>query len=370
MVEYTYTEPGEEGALPVAPASPAPASTPPVASVEAGIPEGTPALATHVMAPSNDHAREIKETVFMQQPPSFINAQHSGKVLCLHKVLYDLRQAPRAWNVKLDKSLLELSFRCCVAEHGMYTHGDGEHQLITGVYVDDLIITSGNLSMLNKFKEEMQRMFKMSDIGSLSYYLRIKVHQRAAGITISQGAYVEKVLDKAGLGDYNPCRTQLEARVHLSKSSSTPRINATHYWSLVGSLQYLVNTRPDLAYSVGYVSRYMEEPREEHLLAVRRILRYIADTKHWGITYAPSEKGTQPCLVGFSHSDIAGDQDDRKSTSGMVYFLSSNSISWQSSKQKVVALSTCEAKYITASADACQVVWLARLMGELLQAHP
>jgi hypothetical protein len=131
---------------------------------------------------------EIKETVFVQQPPSFINTQHNGKVLRQHKALYGLRQAPWAWNAKLDKSLLELGFRWCITEHGMYTHGDGEWWLITGIYVDDLIITSGDLDMLNKFKQEMLRVFKMSDLNSLSYYLRIEVHQTVAGITISQGA--------------------------------------------------------------------------------------------------------------------------------------------------------------------------------------
>jgi hypothetical protein len=117
------------------------------------------------------------------------------------------------------------------------------------------------------------------------------------------------------------------ARLYLSKSGDTPKVDATHYRSLVGSLRYLVNTRPDLAYSVGYVSRFMEEPREEHLLSVKHILCYIVSTKHWGITYALGEKGTRPCLVGFNDSDMAGDYDDQKSTSGMVYFLSCNPVS-------------------------------------------
>jgi hypothetical protein len=135
----------------------------------------------------------------------------------------------------------------------------------------------------------------------------------------------------------------------------------------VGSLRYLVNTHPDLAYSVGYVSRFMEQPREEHLLAVERTLRYVAGTKNWGVFFTAGKDPEElPCLVGFSDSDMAGDPVDRKSTSGMIYFLSSNPITWQSSKKKVVALSSCEAEYIVASAAACQGVWLARLMTELL----
>jgi hypothetical protein len=220
--------------------------------------------------------------------------------------------------------------------------------------------------MLNDFKSEMKSVFQMSDLGPLSYYLGIEVHQSKQGITISQGAYAEKVLEKAGLGDCNHCCTPMEARLHLSKEGATPRVDDTVYRSLIGSLRYLVNTRPDLAYSVGYASRFMEKPREEHMNAVKRILRYVAGTKHWGVTFTADSGGAQPCLVGFSDSDMAGDPVDRKSTSGMIYFLSNNPITWQSSKQKVVALSSCEAEYIAASAAACQGVWLARLMGELL----
>jgi hypothetical protein len=251
-------------------------------------------------------------------------------------------------------------------EHNMYTCGIEDQRLIIGVYVDDLIITSGDVDILNKFKEEMQRVFKMSDLSPLSYYLGIEVHQEKTGITISQGAYAQKILSKAGLLECNPCRTPMEARLHLSKAGNTPRVDATQYQILMGSLRYLVNTRPDLAYTVGYMSRYMEEPREEHLTAVKCILPYITGTMNWGVTYTPGERGEEPCLMSFSDSDMAGDQDDRKSTSGMVYFISNNPITWQTSKQKVVALSTCEAEYVAASAAACQAVWLAQLMGELL----
>lgn len=249
----------------------------------------------------------------------------------------------------------------------MYTRGDGDQRLIMGVYVDDLIITSSNLDILGKFKAEMRKLFRMSDLGLLSYYLGIEVTQSSAGISISQGAYAAKILEKVGLLDSNPCRTPMEARLRLSKTGSTPAVDATEYHSLVGSLRYIVNTRPDLAYPVGLVSRFMEAPREEHLPAVKRILRYVAGTKSWGVFYAAgSKKGARPWLLGYTDSDMAGDVDDRKSTGGMVYFLSDNPIAWQSCKQKVVALSSCEAEYIAAASTACQGVWLAWLMAELL----
>jgi hypothetical protein len=108
----------------------------------------------------------------------------------------------------------------------------------------------------------------------------------------------------------------------------------------------------------------MEEPHEEHLTAVKHILRFIARTRDWGLFY-PKRNGGKAKLMGFSDSDLAGDQDDRKSTSGVLFFLGDSPISWQSTKQKVVALSSCEAEYIAAATAACQAVWLAQLLAEI-----
>jgi hypothetical protein len=222
---------------------------------------------------------DLKEVIYVQQPPGFIDDNNPSKVLRLHKALYGLRQAPRAWNAKLDNTLLSLSFKRCISEHGMYTRGNTEHRLIVGVYVDDLIIIGANMQVVSGFKKEMCKSFKMSDLDALSYYLGIEVQQSRDGITICQGAYAKKILDIAGLEESNPSRTPMQPRLQLSKIGDTPAVDSTNYRSVIGSLRYLVNTRPDLTYSVGYVSRFMEAPREEHLAAVKCILCYLAGTR-------------------------------------------------------------------------------------------
>jgi len=111
----------------------------------------------------------------------------------------------------------------------------------------------------------------------------------------------------------------------------------------------------------------MEAPRQEHLAAVKRVLHYVAGTVHWGLQYHPGGgKDTVPHLMGYSDSDLAGDVNDRKSTSRLIFFLAGGPIAWQSAKQKVVALSSCEAEYIAAAGAACEAVWLARLLAELV----
>ena len=232
------------------------------------------------------------------------------------------------------------------------------------MYVDDLIITGGSQVDIDKFKLEMQSTFKMSDLGLLHYYLGLEVSQSEEGITVCQSAYAAKILETAGLTGCNPTCTPMEPRLNLSKMSTAPAVDPTLYRSIVGSLRYLVNSRPDLAFSVGYVSRFMEAPTTEHLGVVKRVLRYIAGTLSYGCRYQRKKKG-ETSLIGYSDSDLAGCIDTRKSTTGVLFFLGNNIVTWQSQKQKVVALSSCEAEYIAATTAACQGIWLARLIAEL-----
>ncbi|XP_062202083.1 secreted RxLR effector protein 161-like [Phragmites australis] len=166
----------------------------------------------------------------------------------------------------------------------------------------------------------------------------------------------------------NTAQVPMESRLKLSKEGSGQPVDATLYRSVVGSLRYLVNTRPDLAFSVGYVSRFMEAPTTDHWAAVKHILRYVNGTLKLGCKYDKNRGGLQ--LTGFSDSDMAGDISDRKSTTGVLFMLGKNLISWQSQKQKVVALSSCEAEYIAATTAACQGIWLSRLLGELMLEDP
>jgi hypothetical protein len=307
----------------------------------------------------------LKEEVYVQQPPGFVVAGNEGKVLRLRKALYGLRQAPRAWNAKFDATMASLGFQRSSSEHGIYTRSRGDGRLIVGVYVDDLIITGTSDKVITAFKMEMKQQFQMSDLGLLSYYLGIEVNQGPAGIALCQAAYTRKILEKCGLASCNPTATPMENRLKLSKSSTEPAVNATEYRSIIGALRYLLHTRPDLAFAVGYLSRFMEEPRDDHLAAVKRVLRYLAGTQEHGLFYTRHGDGPAK-LAGYSDADLAGCVDTRRSTSGIIFFLGGNPISWQSNKQKVVALSSCEAEYMAAAAAACQGIWLARLLTDMV----
>ncbi|XP_039778206.1 secreted RxLR effector protein 161-like [Panicum virgatum] len=162
----------------------------------------------------------------------------------------------------------------------------------------------------------------------------------------------------------NPAHMLMEEKLKLSRDSEAEEVDPTHYRRLVGSLRYLVHTRPDLAFALGYVSRFMERPTVEHLQAIKCVLRYMAGTLDCGLHYKCASSAMR--FIGYCDSDLAGDVDTSKSISGTMFFLGDCLVCWQSTKQKVVALSSYEAEYIAAASAATQGLWLSRLLGELL----
>jgi hypothetical protein len=238
--------------------------------------------------------------------------------------------------------LLSSDFQKCPSDPAIYCRWNKNGaRLVLGVYVDDLVITGSNRQEIMKFKDEM-KLFKMSDLGLLHYYLGIEVKQQQVGFALNQCSYAKKILEKAGMWGCNPCKTPMEPKMKLSKENASPLVDATFYRSLVGSLRYLINTRPDLAFSIGYVSRFMQEPHADHLAVVKHILRYIAGTYDWGLFYEKG-KGEDPRLAGYSDSEWRGDVDGRKSTTELIFFLNNSVVCWQSMKQRIVAMSSCEA---------------------------
>ena len=203
----------------------------------------------------------------------------------------------------------------------------------------------------------------MSDLGFLSSYLGIEVKQGKKFIFLSQTSYAQRLLEHANLGECNAVATPLEARVKFTHEEGGSRVNSTLYRSLIGSLQYLTHTRPDLLFFVGLLSRFMEKPTQEHYNGIKRILRYVKGTEGYGLLYKKGDiKGE---LIGFSDSDFASDCHDRKSTSGYLFLFGGMAVSWLSQKQSIVSLSSCEAEYIAATSATCQAVWMIQLIREL-----
>ncbi|GJT65997.1 ribonuclease H-like domain, reverse transcriptase, RNA-dependent DNA polymerase [Tanacetum coccineum] len=305
---------------------------------------------------------DLQEEVYVTQPEGFIKRKDNGKVYRLIKALYGLRQAPRAWNIKLDNTLKSLDFKKCALEQAIYTRTERDSILLVGVYVDDLIITGTPKREIDKFKDQMKEIFEMSDLGLLAYYLGIEVTQSGGDISIKQSAYARKILKEAGMLESNETIIPMDPGTRLTKTAEGTMVNSTEYRSLIGCLRYLLHTRPDLSYSVGLLSRFMQEPKEQHMKAIKKVLRYVKGTKDYGITYKHNGGNK---IYGYSDNSYGVNTQEGKGTTGIIFYYGESPISWSTQKQVTVALSSCESEFIVATVAATQALWLKRLLSRL-----
>ncbi|XP_048615912.1 secreted RxLR effector protein 161-like [Brassica napus] len=148
----------------------------------------------------------------------------------------------------------------------------------------------------------------------------------------------------------------------IGRDEDGVKIDSTQYKQMVGSLMYLTATRPDLMFVVSLISRFMSNPTQLHLAAVKRIMKYLKGTLEYGIWY---KRGEESELIAYTDSDYAGDIDDSKSTSGYVFLMSGGAVAWSSRKQPIVTLSSTEAEYVAGDTSACQAIWMMRILEEI-----
>ncbi|PNX83963.1 putative copia-type protein [Trifolium pratense] len=240
--------------------------------------------------------------------------------------------------------------------------------MILLLYVDDIILTGSSDTLLHNFLKLLQAEFALSDLGPLHYYLGIQVQRTSQGFFLSQSKYATDLLHKANMTNCKPVSTPV-AGAKLSKAQGSLLADPTPYRQLVGSLQYLTITRPDLSFAVNSVCQFLSHPTTTHMQAVKRILRYVAGTVHHGLHFKPS---FDKSLIAFSDSDWAGCPDTRRSTTGFVIFYAGIPVSWVSRKQHTISRSSCEAEYRAVSSTVTELLWLQQLLDELgvILPHP
>ena len=311
---------------------------------------------------------ELEEEIYMTPPEGL---QKEGKVWRLLKTLYGLKQAPRCWNQRLDVFFAQKGYVRNENDFATYMKGSGREQLLIAIYVDDLLIMSEDLDAVNKTKAELTAEFEMVDFGEAQLVLGMQIkHYRKMGVlTMSQERYCEKVLTRFNMKECKAVSTPLALgqKLRLTNQQLTEKevkdMENVPYRSAIGSLMYLmVSTRPDLAASVGILSRYLEDPNPSHWEAVKRVFRYVQGSKDYGLTFT-RQGNNNP--VGYCDADWGGCLDTRRSTTGYVFLMGGGAISWSSKRQSSVALSSCEAEYMAASQAGKEVVWLSNFLTEL-----
>ena len=311
----------------------------------------------------------VDEEIFVEPPDGF---KRPGWVLRLLMALYGIKQAPRNWNKKLDAKLREYGLRptqsdCCV----YLMQGEG-WILIVVIWVDDLFIFANSVAVKDRFKKWISKQFKMTDLGPIKWILGMEVirDRTKRTLEIVQTAYIDRMLERFGMAKCNKVATPAEGKLTRLKVTSVDK----ELQALVGSLLYAtVMTRPDIAYAVQALGRHLQSSGPQHMIAAKRVLRYLKGTRQLGILYGRVQGSAirlatyaqDRRLIGFTDSDFAGDLDTRRSTTGNVFMLGGASVSWSSRLQVTVAASTAEAEYMALFAGVQEAVYLRRLLREL-----
>jgi len=300
----------------------------------------------------------------MRQPPGYEDQSHPHHLCRLEKALYGLKQAPRAWHARLSSVLQTLGFIASAADSSLFIYRRSEVVTFLLVYVDDIIVISSSPTVPNQLVQDLRTEFAVKDLGALHFFLGIEVlHPSSGGLLLSQRKYAFELLRRSGMLKCKPAHTPMSASDKLSALDGdllSPD-DATLYRSIVGGLQYLTVTRPDLSYVVNRVCQYLHAPRDSHWSAVKRILRYIRFTLSTGLSFGSA---STDLLSAFSDADWAGNVDDRRSTGGYAIFFGGNLIAWSARKQNTVSRSSTESEY-KALANTAELIWVQSLLGEL-----
>ncbi|RVW25069.1 Retrovirus-related Pol polyprotein from transposon RE1 [Vitis vinifera] len=274
---------------------------------------------------------ELSEEVYMDLPSGcMVSEKQCQKVCKLKKSLYGLKQSPRAWFGRFTKSMRAFGYRQSNSDHTLFLKK--QHGKITAliVYVDDMVVTGNDSEERKAQQNYLSREFEMKDLGSLKYFLGIEVSRSSEGIFLSQRKYALDLLQETGMSGCQPVNTPIEE---------------------------------DLAYALSVVSQYMHNPREQHMNAVMRILRYLKNALGKGILFAKNVD--HQSIEVYIDADWAGAVDDRRSTSGYFTFVGGNLVTWKSKKQNVVARLSVEAEFRGMALGLCEALWLRLLLQDV-----
>ncbi len=324
---------------------------------------------------------DVDEDIYMELPEGY---EQPGMVCKLQKALYGLKQAPRNWD-KLVHTFLtsDMAFKATVSDPSLYSKRSRSGRLMMIYrFVDDMqgSFHADDAAEFAQSVKLLQDRFRIKQLQTATWMLgmRIQRDRKARTITLSQELYVTKALVKFGLQECRIVSTpEAVGAAHDSNPELDQPADRQRYMEITGTLMYAaISTRIDIAHAVHYLASHMQAPTQRHMLAAERVLRYLAGTKEVGLVFGSRNGETvgdsrgrraqvQVDVCAFADADWANDKGDRRSISGWVAKLNGDPVSWSSKKQRVVALSTCEAELYAESAAIQEVLWLRGLMEEL-----
>ena len=302
---------------------------------------------------------DLQEEIYMKVPDG-VDAP-ANKVCRLRKSLYGLKQAPLCWNIKINDVMLAAGFKRSLSEFGLYSKVVDAEVVLVALYVDDLLILSNNVALINQVKLLLNSSFKMKDLGVVNTFLGMEISQTSNGISLHLNKYFNNMLQDFGMTECNAVSTPLPSNINaIDDGSRLLESDATAFRSMVGKLLFAANTvRTDLAFAASYLSRFIKDPHTKHLSACKHTLRYIKGTTKLGLMF---REGSEFELVGYCDADWAGDKVDRKSMTGYLFKLGNSIITWKCKKQQTIALSSTEAEYMALGDAVKEALWIRQLL--------
>lgn len=306
---------------------------------------------------------ELRETIYMEQPPGFDN-NNKGKVCLLKKGIYGLKQASKIWYDRVNKLLCENGFSQSKCEPCIYTSKVNNCLVIVALYVDDFYIFYNNELAKDQLVKLLMNEFNCKNLGNLKSCIGINVTRGKDFLKLDQSDYVKRLLKRFGMENCKPVSTPMMVNCKFENNSETLCDETYEYRELMGCLMYLsVCTRPDISFACSQLSQYNTKFNRSHWLAAKRILRYLAGTIDYALHFT---KTKEFCLTAYADADWANDPLDRRSYTGFVVKLGGNTINWESRKQRCVALSSTEAEYLCIN-DVCKdICFIKNFMLEVL----
>ncbi|GJZ34368.1 ribonuclease H-like domain-containing protein [Tanacetum coccineum] len=284
---------------------------------------------------------QLSKTVCMHQPLGFVDFSHPDYVCHLQSSLYGLKQAPRTWFQRFAIFITRVSFQHRKTDTSLFVYHQGSDIAYLLLYVDDIVLTASSTALLQRIITVLHGEFAITDLGSLNYFLGISAQRTKSGLFLSQSKFAEEILERAHMQHCNPCKTPVDTESKLGSDGDSVS-DPTLYHSLVGALQYLTFTRPDISYAVQQICLYMHDPRDPYFHALKRILRYVRGIIDRGLQLHVSYTIQ---FITFTDADWAGYPVTRHSTLGYCVFLGNNLLSWSAKRQVTLSRSSAEAKY-------------------------
>lgn len=304
----------------------------------------------------------LKEDIYMMQPVIDCDANRPKVIVKLNRAIYGLKQSSRSWYERVEQCLCELGFKKSLIEPCVFTKMNNEVKLVIALYVDDFFVYSNDQIETDKLISVLSSTFKIKNLGQVQQCLgmRVKIDKESNVITLDQEQYIDQLLEKFNLSKSKTASTPMECKLDFNKSECCDQ--EIPYQQLIGSLMFLsVLTRPDISYSVSFLSQFNKCHTNTHWNYAKRILRYLKKTKSFCLRYVKETAG----LVGYVDADWASNTLDRRSYTGYCFVMAGSAISWESRKQRTVALSSMESEYM-AIAEACkEAIYFRSLLCEL-----